>query len=83
MYRDKDGPVTLADHDGNPTAHLIGLFNRTIAFLECGIKPLWVFDGCPPDMKQEELDKRRDAREEAEAKLADALSVGDTEAAVK
>jgi flap endonuclease-1 len=26
----KDGPGNLQDNDGNPTAHLIGIFNRTI-----------------------------------------------------
>jgi hypothetical protein len=26
----KDGPGTMVDEAGNPTAHLVGLFNRTI-----------------------------------------------------
>jgi len=28
--------------------------------MENGIKPIWVFDGKPPDMKAKELDKRKE-----------------------
>lgn len=48
------------DEEGNLTAHLVGLFNRTIHFYENGIKPIWVFDGKPPEMKQNLLDKRKE-----------------------
>ena len=48
----------LKDTDGNPTAHLLGLFHRTILLLENGIKPIWVFDGKPPELKKGELKKR-------------------------
>ena len=41
----------MVDEAGNPTAHLVGLFNRTIQFIEHGIKPIWVFDGEAPLMK--------------------------------
>ena len=35
----------------------MGLFNRTLQFLENGIKPVWVFDGKPPKLKNGELAK--------------------------
>jgi len=35
----------LTDNEGNKTGHLIGLFYRSLTFLENGIKPIWVFDG--------------------------------------
>lgn len=41
----------LRDAEGNLTGHLVGLFHRTIQFLENGVKPIWVFDGKPPDLK--------------------------------
>jgi flap endonuclease-1 len=31
--------------------------------MENGIKPIWVFDGKPPDMKSKELDKRKEKKE--------------------
>lgn len=41
----------LKDLEGNLTGHLVGLFHRTIQFLENGVKPIWVFDGKPPELK--------------------------------
>jgi len=41
---------------------LVGLFNRTIQFLSQGIKPIWVFDGKPPEMKAEELKRRKERK---------------------
>jgi flap endonuclease-1 len=43
--------MSLSDENGNPTAHLLGIFNRTCQLMENGIKPVWVFDGTPPDIK--------------------------------
>ena len=33
----------------------MGLFYRTIRMVENGIKPVYVFDGKPPDMKSGEV----------------------------
>eukprot|EP00831_Metopus_contortus_P004290 TRINITY_DN1157_c0_g1_i2.p2 TRINITY_DN1157_c0_g1~~TRINITY_DN1157_c0_g1_i2.p2 ORF type:complete len:389 (-),score=86.19 TRINITY_DN1157_c0_g1_i2:34-1200(-) len=67
------GIETLKDPKGNPTAHLIGIFNRTIQFLSHGIKPVWVFDGKPPEKKKEELHRRHLLKTgaEEEKKLAE------------
>lgn len=62
--------------DGETTSHLMGTFYRTIRLLENGIKPVYVFDGKPPDMKGHELLKRAERREEAEAALAKATEAG-------
>merc|ERR1719166_707218 len=60
----QDGPGgQLTDEHGNPTSHLNGLFYRTIRMMENGIKPVYVFDGKPPEMKGGELEKRRKMRE--------------------
>ncbi len=32
-------------------SHLMGFFYRTIRIVENGIKPAYVFDGKPPDLK--------------------------------
>lgn len=55
----------LRDEEGNLTGHLVGLFHKTINLFECGIKPIWVFDGEPPKQKTEELKKRKEAKENA------------------
>ena len=47
--------VQLTDENGNVTSHLMGCLSRTVKLLEAGIKPVWVFDGKPPEMKGEEV----------------------------
>lgn len=69
----------LTDDDGETTSHLVGLFYRTIRMVENGIKPVYVFDGKPPELKSGELEKRKEAREKAEADLKKAEEAGATE----
>ena len=69
----------LTNDDGEVTSHLAGLFYRTIRLLDNGIKPVFVFDGKPPQMKSGELAKRAERREEAEKQLAKAQEAGETE----
>jgi len=71
----------LKDADGNLTGHLVGLFHRTIQFMENGIKPIWVFDGKPPQLKAEEIAERQAKKKEAEAEKERALEAGDLERA--
>uniref|UniRef100_A0A0K0F8L7 Flap endonuclease 1 n=1 Tax=Strongyloides venezuelensis TaxID=75913 RepID=A0A0K0F8L7_STRVS len=70
--------VTLQSEDGQTTSHLNGFFYRTIRMMEAGIKPVYVFDGKPPELKSHELDKRTERRAEAEASLKEAKDKGDT-----
>ncbi len=67
----------LTSVDGETTSHLMGTFYRTIRLLENGIKPIYVFDGKPPDMKAGELTKRAERREEAQKQLDKATEAGD------
>jgi flap endonuclease-1 len=71
----------LRDSDGNLTGHLVGLFHRTIQFLENGVKPIWVFDGAPPEMKQNLLDIRKENKEKASDEKKAALDSGDMDTA--
>ena len=48
------------------SSHLQGMFYRTIRMISNGIKPVFVFDGKPPELKSDELEKRRVKRDEAE-----------------
>lgn len=57
-------------------SHLMGTFYRTIRLVENGIKPVYVFDGKPPQMKSSELEKRADRRQEAQKALEKAEELG-------
>lgn len=70
---------TLVNESGETTSHLNGMFYRTIRLVENGIKPVFVFDGKPPEMKFEELNKRHEKREEAQKEMDKAVEKGDTE----
>lgn len=59
----------LTDNKGNSTSHLYAIFIKTIKFLENGIKPVYVFDGKPPELKKNVLRNRRKIRENAKKKL--------------
>ena len=60
------GHHELKDRSGQLTGHLVGLFYRTVQYKEAGIKPVWVFDGTPPQMKASELKKRKESKQQAE-----------------
>ena len=64
IIRQRDG-TPLKDSDGNVTSHLSGLFYRSINLLEKNIRPVYVFDGKPPQLKAKEAKERRKKREEA------------------
>jgi flap endonuclease-1 len=70
----RSGPEgeVLTNEAGEVTSHLQGMFYRTIALLDKGIKPVFVFDGKPPQLKGGELEKRTAKREVAEADLKEA-----------
>ncbi|CAG7729590.1 unnamed protein product [Allacma fusca] len=70
--------VQLTSSDGETTSHLLGFFYRTIRMVDNGIKPLYVFDGKPPQMKSGELEKRNERRAEAQKALETAQEAGDT-----
>lgn len=67
----------LTSVDGETTSHLMGMFYRTIRMLENGIKPVYVFDGKPPELKSGELSKRQEKREEAQKALDKATEEGE------
>jgi flap endonuclease-1 len=69
----------LTNAEGETTSHIQGMFNRTIRYMTEGIRPVFVFDGKPPDVKSHELIKRREKREKAQAALAVASEEGNVE----
>ncbi|XP_044264565.1 flap endonuclease 1 [Tribolium madens] len=73
--RNESGQLTSVD--GETTSHLLGTFYRTIRLIENGIKPVYVFDGKPPELKSAELTKRQERRDEAQKALDKATELGD------
>ncbi|KAF8694143.1 hypothetical protein AX14_002159 [Amanita brunnescens Koide BX004] len=76
--RQKDGEL-LTNDAGETTSHLMGLFYRTIRIVENGIKPAYVFDGKPPELKKGVLSKRFERREEAKEEGEEAKEIGTAE----
>lgn len=76
--RSADGSV-LTDAQGRPTSHLIGLFSRTTALMEEGLKLAFVFDGKAPEIKYKTWEKRTSIKKEASLKLKEAEEAGDLE----
>jgi len=67
----------FTDRAGRVTAHLIGLVYRTTSWLEQQIRPVWVFDGRPPELKAGTLSTRFRAKERAQEAWDQALAAGD------
>ncbi|THU81728.1 PIN domain-like protein [Dendrothele bispora CBS 962.96] len=76
--RQRDGEM-LTNDSGETTSHLMGFFYRTIRIVENGIKPAYVFDGKPPELKKGVLSKRFARREEAKEEGEEAKEVGTAE----
>lgn len=75
--------VNLMNDAGEVTSHLGGFLNRTVRMLEAGVKPVYVFDGKPPEFKAAELAERREKRVKAESDLKAAVEAGNVEEALK
>lgn len=76
IIRQRDG-TPLMDDNGNITSHLSGILYRNSSIIEKGIKPVYVFDGKAPELKQETQEERRQVRNESEKKWKEALKKGD------
>lgn len=80
--RQRDG-MPLMNSEGKITSHLNGLFYRTTKMLQKGLKPVFVFDGKPPELKRKERERRMKLKEEAQAKFEEAKKKEDVDAMKK
>jgi flap endonuclease-1 len=62
---------------GAEVANLIGIVQGLPKLLENDLTPVFVFDGGPSELKTEEIEQRRERREAAEERLAEAREEGD------
>jgi len=77
IIRDRMTGEPLRDSKGRVTSHLSGVFYRTTNLLEAGIKPIYVFDGKPPEFKKKTIKERKEMKEEAKKKWEEALEKGE------
>ncbi len=82
VVRQSYGAV-LTDTDGNVTSHLDGILRRYGNFMGEGIKPIFIFDGKPVEMKREELRRRAEMKKKASEEYKKAMKEGDIEKAAK
>ena len=82
IIRQPDG-TPLKDNTGRVTSHLSGLLYRTANLVEMGIKPVYVFDGTPPALKEVEIKRRMRVKEKATISYERALKAGRVEEAHK
>eukprot|EP01059_Diplonema_ambulator_P005513 TRINITY_DN15262_c0_g1_i1.p1 TRINITY_DN15262_c0_g1~~TRINITY_DN15262_c0_g1_i1.p1 ORF type:complete len:406 (+),score=136.31 TRINITY_DN15262_c0_g1_i1:46-1218(+) len=75
----ESGVAELSNAEGMVTSHLQGMWSRTLRMLGEGMKPVYVFDGAPPEMKRKELEERKAKAAEAQEELKRAVDEGDAE----
>ena len=80
IIRQPDG-TPLRDRQGRVTSHLSGLLYRTANLCERGIRLSFVFDGKPPELKDLEIQRRRQAKQMAIIQYHRALKEGKLEQA--
>jgi len=73
----------LMDREGRVTSHLSGLLYRTTNLAERGIRLVYVFDGKAPSLKDVEIKRRQQVKEQATVKYEVAVSKGSYEEAKK
>jgi flap endonuclease-1 len=80
IIRQPDG-TPLVDRRGRVTSHLSGVLYRTTNLIENGIKPVYVFDGKPDELKNNTIAQRKAVKEKAKEEYEKAIEEGDLEKA--
>ena len=80
IIRQPDG-TPLVDRMGRITSHLSGILYRTTNLMEAGIRPVYVFDGKPDELKKDTIAQRKAAKEKAQVAYEKAIEEGDMETA--
>jgi flap endonuclease-1 len=64
--------------DGEEVANLVGIVQGVPKFFEHDLVPVFVFDGGVTELKDDEVEKRREAKERARERMEEARERGDT-----
>ena len=73
----------LTNNSGEVTSHLSGLFYRNVNLLAENIKLIYIFDGKPSPLKSNEIERRRQVKQDAFKKYQEAITAGRFEDARK
>jgi flap endonuclease-1 len=76
VIRDGRGQ-TLKNNNNVTTSHIVGMIPRNIVLLENHIKPIYVFDGKPNPLKQDEINRRKEIKKIAQKNYEEAYDSGD------
>ncbi|KYK24627.1 hypothetical protein AYK26_03570 [Euryarchaeota archaeon SM23-78] len=76
--RQRDGSY-LTDSKGRVTSHLTGLFNRITRLMTYNMKFIFCFDGEVPELKEQERERRKELKIEAQKKFKEAEKKEDLE----
>ena len=55
----------------------MGFIYKSLLMMEVGVKPIWVFDGIPPEEKKKELVRRKQIKMEAKDMEEEARELGE------
>lgn len=75
VIRNRDGTL-LRNKKGQVASHLLGLLPRVANWLYAGLKPAFVYDGSPPDLKMGIIEDRYKSRREALQRFEEAKTAG-------
>lgn len=78
--RTRDG-YPLTNENGRVISHLKGILSRTSYLIDKGIRPVYIFDGKPHELKKGTLELRRQKKVKAQKEWEEALERGDLAAA--
>lgn len=59
----------IRNQDGEVITHIQAILSKSLGMIRKKIKPIFVFDGTPPELKKETLNKRVDNRKKAKEKI--------------
>ena len=65
--------------NGKSNNHILGIYNKTIYYLSYGIKPIYIFDGKPPDDKYETIMERKKKAYDAKIQMDNSTDVKEKE----
>jgi len=70
----KSSVEDLRTSDGRVTTHIHGILTKTLGMIKKKIKPIFVFDGKPPNLKQNTLDTRKVKKTNAKSEIKDVIT---------
>ena len=65
----KNSVDEIRNQDGEVITHIQAILSKSLGMIKKKIKPIFIFDGAPPQLKQDTLTKRSDNKKKAKNKI--------------